>query len=87
MVPERVPPFIEKLRRLRADSELAAQPLEITVACQAAVPTRDVVERYAEAGVHRLLIEQHLFASADRRVEGAADNIERFANDVIAHQS
>jgi probable F420-dependent oxidoreductase len=86
MAPERVTPFIDKLRRLRADSELSARPLEITVACEA-VPTRAVVERYTEAGVHRLLIEQHLFASPDRRVEGAADNIERFANDVIAHQS
>ena len=87
MPPERVPAILDKLRRLRADSELAAQPLEITVACEGAVPTRALVERYAEVGVHRLLIEQHLFATPDRRVEGAADNIERFANDVIAHQS
>lgn len=51
------------------------------------MPTRALVERYAEVGVHRLLIEQHLFATPDRRVEGAADNIERFANEIIAHQS
>jgi probable F420-dependent oxidoreductase len=86
MAPERVPAFVDKLRQLRAGTARAAQPLEITVPCLA-IPTREIVERYAEVGVHRLLIEQHLFASPDRRIEGAAENIERFAAEVIAQQT
>jgi probable F420-dependent oxidoreductase len=80
---ERARPIVEKLRRFRAETDKAAVPLEISVGCEQ-LPTPELVQRYADAGVHRLLILQDFFAPAERRIEATTDGMERFANDVVA---
>lgn len=80
--PERAATLVETLRSLRAGTERAGDPLEISLMCTA-VPSTDQVQRYADAGVHRLILA-HLLFTADRNIETTMSNMDRFANDVIA---
>lgn len=75
--PERAAALVAKLMQLRADTERAAEPLEITITCPE-LPSADQVKRYADAGVHRLSLAHHLFAT-DRNIETTLSNVEQFA--------
>jgi probable F420-dependent oxidoreductase len=75
--PESVAPVIAKLRELRAAAGRAELPFEITVGPSADALDRDVLARFAEAGVDRVV------SLPWTRAREAFDALDRFAAKVL----
>lgn len=73
---------VAELRRLRAASPRASEPFEVTVRAQPDALTHDDVERFAEAGVDRIVAEIGRFEDVEGRDDIAA--MERFAERFLA---
>jgi alkanesulfonate monooxygenase SsuD/methylene tetrahydromethanopterin reductase-like flavin-dependent oxidoreductase (luciferase family) len=69
---------VRQLAEMRGDKA----PLEISVDVMA-IPDRDTLRRFRDVGVHRLIMRNRLFTSADKSLEGALGNLTRFAETVM----
>jgi probable F420-dependent oxidoreductase len=65
---------VRQLGELRGDRPRLDISVDIT-----ALPDRDTLLRFHEAGVDRLIMRNRLFSAADRSLQGALDNLSRFA--------
>ncbi len=78
--PEVAAERVATLRALRADGERAGEPFEVTVRVMPDEVSRDLVARYEEAGVDRLVAEIGAFDDVAARED--IDAMERFAERV-----
>ena len=75
--PGTVAPQVARLRELLAEAGRADAPFEITVSTSAAALDREVLARFADAGVHRVV------ALPWTRPREAEDALRRFADAVV----
>jgi probable F420-dependent oxidoreductase len=75
--PDSVVPIVARLRELRAAAGRDHLPFEVTVGPSAASLDRDVLARFADAGVHRVVSLPWM------RAREAMDGLERFAEKVL----
>jgi probable F420-dependent oxidoreductase len=73
--PETAAERVKQLRALRGDNQA---PFEISVDITK-VPDADTIRRFRDAGVERLVMRHRMFSSADKTLQGALDNLTRFA--------
>jgi len=75
--------ILTELRRLRADSARAEQPLQVLAACADAFDV-DGYKRIGDIGVtHTMTMPWYIYGGGDS-IEGKCDAIKRFGDDVIA---
>ncbi len=82
---EELQPIIEQLKKLRADSELAAEPLEIYASVNDAFDVSGY-QRLADMGVTHLQTMPWVFYGGDD-LAAKCDGIRRFADDIINEMS
>jgi probable F420-dependent oxidoreductase len=81
---EEIGEYTHRLRALRAEAGLPAEPFEIIVACNDAFDV-DGYRRLEDAGATALITVPWLFYKGDSRsLAGKIDGIRRFADDVIS---
>ena len=72
----------DRVRQL-AEFRESETPLEITVACKE-VPTADLLERYRDAGVDRVVFDNRLLSGGVKSLDACLDGVERFAGEVMS---
>lgn len=85
--PDTVKPQIALLKELTQQAGRTFSKLEITIAPDIDLQlTRDTVNRFADAGVHRLTTPAPRSVSGAKSASDAYQKMEQFANDIIAKQ-
>jgi probable F420-dependent oxidoreductase len=83
--PASIKPLLEQLQAYTQEANRDFTQLEITVGLDAGVqPNLDTVKRFADAGVHRLVVFAPGFIPRSRYDAELFPQMERFAEDVIA---
>src|SRR5258708_1835056 len=86
--PERVPPVLARLRELMDKAGRDFSRFEITVGLDPTLPrSLDTVRRFADAGVHRLMIFAPGFVPRRQFDTDLYPQMARFADEVIAKDS
>ncbi len=83
--PDSVVPLLDKLKAYMQEANREFAQLDITVGLDAEVPPDlDTVKRFADAGVHRLVVFAPGFVPRSRFDTDLFPQMEQFANDVMA---
>lgn len=78
--PESAAERVTQLKELRGPD---SSPLEISIACKE-VPTVDLLHRYRDAGVDRVVFDNRLLSAGVKSLDASVAGLQKFADEVMA---